>query len=328
MASPPHITATLTQIDVHDYDGYFYPYFSMHIFDPNTSTIYVYVGLEGERAPKDTTEIVFHPSVKIIKEWAFEYCTKLRRVIMNENVEVIEHHAFYECRSLDAMFLPSSIKRIGDGSFFGCTNLRILSIPQTIDVQNIGRSIMYRCDTFWHMHSAHLLQSDENLNQVNQAIIAFNHNLPPLHKVCLDANVTAQSISQCVETHGIAAAYNTDYGDGMTPMHILALNPHADASSIMACFEANMGAVLEPYSEGRNNEYPSALSGKTPLDYLAEYNVESHLDIVAALCMHREAHQSTKSYMLEQHVRSNATKNGNNTDDHDNTSSSKRQKIT
>jgi len=129
MASPPHITATLTQIDVHDYDGYFYPYFSMHIFDPNTSTIYVYVGLEGERAPKDTTEIVFHPSVKIIKEWAFEYCTKLRRVIMNENVEVIEHHAFYECRSLDAMFLPSSIKKIGGCAFEGCPNLRILSIP-------------------------------------------------------------------------------------------------------------------------------------------------------------------------------------------------------
>ncbi len=55
-----------------------------------------------------------------------------------------------------------------------------------------------------------------------------------------------------------------------------------------------MGAVLELYSEGGNNEYPSALSGKTPLDYLAAYNVESHLSIVAALCRHREAHSATR----------------------------------
>jgi len=77
----------------------------------------------------------------------------------------------------------------------------------------------------------------------------------------------------------------------MTPMHILTLNPHADASSIMTCFEANMGAALEPYSEGVNNNHiPSALSGKMPLDYLAEYDVENHLSIVASLCRYREAH--------------------------------------
>jgi len=235
------------------------------------------------------------------------------------------------------VFLPSSIKEIGDYAFYGCTNLRILSIPHTIDVGKIGYDIISRCDKLFRItqitpYECKGLISINN-NQVNQALIDFNHNLTPLHKVCLETNVTAQSIHKCIDTHGPAAAYSTDYGDGMTPMHILALNPHADASSIMTCFEANMGAVLEPYSEGgyddgEDHHWPSALSGKMPLDYLAEYNVESHLASVAALCRHREAHHSTKSSMLEQHVRSNATKNGNNTDDHDNTSSSKRQKIT
>eukprot|EP00553_Chaetoceros_curvisetus_P003436 CAMPEP_0204624918 /NCGR_PEP_ID=MMETSP0717-20131115/10682_1 /ASSEMBLY_ACC=CAM_ASM_000666 /TAXON_ID=230516 /ORGANISM="Chaetoceros curvisetus" /LENGTH=81 /DNA_ID=CAMNT_0051640475 /DNA_START=11 /DNA_END=256 /DNA_ORIENTATION=+ len=63
----------------------------------------------------------------------------------------------------------------------------------------------------------------------------------------------------------------------------------------MTCFEANMGAVLESYSQGEDNHIPSALSGKTPLDFLAEYDVESHLAIVEALCRHREAHHSTSS---------------------------------
>ncbi len=84
----------------------------------------------------------------------------------------------------------------------------------------------------------------------------------------------------------------------MTPMHILALNPHTDASSIMICFEANMGAVLEPYSEGEDYVQHSAISNKTPLDYLAEYNVENHLSIVAELCRHREAPSATNSSVI------------------------------
>eukprot|EP00553_Chaetoceros_curvisetus_P013599 CAMPEP_0204641476 /NCGR_PEP_ID=MMETSP0717-20131115/51151_1 /ASSEMBLY_ACC=CAM_ASM_000666 /TAXON_ID=230516 /ORGANISM="Chaetoceros curvisetus" /LENGTH=268 /DNA_ID=CAMNT_0051662143 /DNA_START=56 /DNA_END=864 /DNA_ORIENTATION=+ len=211
----------------------------------------------------------------------------------------------YDCHSLDAVFLPSSIKEIGDGAFDHCKNLRILSIPHTINIDNIGRdiigqlgySIISRCDTFWHMHSAHLREG--NHNQVNQAIIDINHNLPSLHQACLNTNVSTQSIHQYITAHGTAAAYNANYGDGMTPMDILALNPHADASSIMTCFEANMGAAIGMWIQGKDvhgsHSISSALSGKTPLDYLAEYDMESHLSIVAALCRHREAHSATSS---------------------------------
>jgi len=240
-------------------------------------------------------DAVFLPSVKIIKTNAFNDCRKMRRVIMNENVETIERCAFHACDSLDAVFLPSSIKEIGNFAFSYCTNLRILSIPHTINIEKLGKGIIVGCDTFRHMHSAHLPPLEGNHNQVNQAIIDFNRNLPPLHQACHSTNVSTQSISQYITAHGTAATYNTDYGDGMTPMHVLTLNPHADASSIMTCFEANMGAALEPYSNGRSNSYPSALSGKTPLDYLAEYNVESHLSIVAALCRHRETHSASSS---------------------------------
>jgi len=224
---------------------------------------------------------------------------------MHENVEIIEACAFWGCHSLDAVFLPSSIKIIRWSAFGHCPNLRILSIPPTIDIEKVGKNIIYDCDTLFRIAQLPPYQQDEhaelrtmiNDDQVNQAIIDFNRNLPPLHKVCLNTNVTADSIRQCIEDHGIAAAYNTDYGDGMTPMHILALNPHADTGAILTLFHANMGVVFETYSEGEDdihgedeNEEHSAIGGKTLLDCLCEYDVDSYLSIIAALCRHREGH--------------------------------------
>mmetsp|Transcript_6719 Transcript_6719/g.7711 ORF Transcript_6719/g.7711 Transcript_6719/m.7711 type:complete len:250 (-) Transcript_6719:66-815(-) len=225
--------------------------------------------------------------------------------MMHENVEIIEACAFRGCHSLDAVFLPSSIKEIGDWAFSGCTNLRILSIPKIINIDQIGYRIINKCDTFFRIIRLPPYVLDRfivsNNDQVNQAIIDFNRNLPPLHKVCLNTNVTADSIRQCIEDHGIAAAYNTDYGDGMTPMHILALNPHADTGAILTLFHANMGVVFETYSEGEDdihgedeNEEHSAIGGKTLLDCLCEYDVDSYLSVIAALCRHREAHSSPR----------------------------------
>ena len=36
--------------------------------------IYTYNGGEWDRAPKDTTEVIFHPSVTIVQDWAFLNC--------------------------------------------------------------------------------------------------------------------------------------------------------------------------------------------------------------------------------------------------------------
>jgi len=36
-----------------------------------TSTVYTYWGLKYERAPEDTTEVIFHPSVHTIQDEAF-----------------------------------------------------------------------------------------------------------------------------------------------------------------------------------------------------------------------------------------------------------------
>mmetsp|Transcript_8123 Transcript_8123/g.9453 ORF Transcript_8123/g.9453 Transcript_8123/m.9453 type:complete len:276 (+) Transcript_8123:477-1304(+) len=249
--------------------------------------------LDDEYAPSNTTEVVIHPTVKIIQAFVFEGCKKLRRVIMHQNVEIIENNAFQSCRSLDALFLPSSIKQIAQRAFYDCTNLRILSIPrQAIEIGKgkIGTDqIIFKCHTFFYVAGIQSYQVDAhslktNNDEVHQDIIDFYHNLSPLHQACLDTNVSVQSISECIETHGIATAYNTNYGlDRMTPMHILALNPHPDTGAILTLFHANMGAVFEPYSEvvddKDDDEIPTCVtSGKTPLD--------AHLSVVGALCMH------------------------------------------
>ncbi len=325
------------------------------------SKLYIYHGLDYERAPFDTIEVMIHHSVKIIKEWAFDDCKQLRRVIMHDNIETIEDYAFYQCSSLDALFLPNSLMSIGDGAFMGCRSLRILSIPP--NMMNIGRRFMKDCSTFFHIITTtsactrtrsrarvtntqiqeqsmiikpYELYPDgsDNNDQTQQAIINYCRTLPPLHKACLDINVTAQSIRQCIATTTSSTStstYPTTHGDDdgtdgimMTPMQILALNPHADTSAILTLLHVNMGAVFERYSssaidsegnndnDGKSSAFPyshscscsctcsctcscscsSSISGKTPLDCIGEYNSDAYLSVIAALCMHREAHSN------------------------------------
>ncbi len=74
----------------------------------------------------------------------------------------------------------------------------------------------------------------------------------------------------------------------MTPMHILALNPHASTGTILTLLHAKMNALFQAYSEEDFHGLNSTLEGKSPLDYLSEYDVDSYLSVVAALCKHRE----------------------------------------
>ncbi len=183
------ITVTLTRLR-NEYsgccDGIGRP-FTMRVFDPRTemlpnlpSTTYISYGLKRERAPWNTTEVIIHNSVRIIRKNAFSGCRNLRRIIMHEDVEAIENCAFLGCVSLDAVFLPSSLKKIGRHAFDSCPNMRILSIPPNINIDQIGYGIMNECDTFFRVTQIQRYDRASNNNQVvNQAIVDFHRNLPP-----------------------------------------------------------------------------------------------------------------------------------------------------
>ncbi len=300
-----HVTLTLTRTDRSGPDPSIFQFvlFAMRVYDPEieplpnfNSTIYTYLGKKGEQAPADTTMAIIDPSVKVIKEYAFSSCSRMERCIIHNEVETIECGAFNNCSSLHALFLPPGLRSIGAEAFAGCKNIRILPIPTQIDIRKIGQSIIVACREFFRISQ---MQPYKYINvsrgqphyllmnnfQVNQAIIDFHRNLSPLQQVCLDTNVSAQSIHQCILTHGPQAAYNTNY-DGMTPLHILVLNPHATTGSILTCFHANMSAGLEKYDWYDDG---SLVGGKTPLDCLMEYDLDSYIAVVTALCNHKDA---------------------------------------
>jgi len=73
------LTVTRTDDDK-DQEGWFYG-FNLRAYLPTeeipdfTSTVCTYWGLDDEEVPEDTTEVIFHPSVRTIQEQAFDGCT-------------------------------------------------------------------------------------------------------------------------------------------------------------------------------------------------------------------------------------------------------------
>ncbi len=284
--------------------------FEFRVYDPDieavplfNSTVYTFLGVFGERPPPDTTVLIIDQSVKDIPEKAFADCWNLKKCIMNDGVETIgmwafldcsamkaiklsrslKHigqQAFESCSSLEAIFLPSSVEIIESGAFACCTNIRILRLPLDVDVPD---TIFYYCEAFFETTQIqdylydYTTHQTINIDEVHQAVINFYTNLPPLHQACLDTDVNAQSLHDCVDTHGPDNAALRDH-DGMTPLHILAMNPHADVRVVGACFRVDMNAAVK--SDNRGN---------TPLDYLkVHHDIEYHTFLMASLCMYRE----------------------------------------
>merc|ERR1712038_1731781 len=138
--------------------------------------------------------------------------------------------------------------------------------------------------------------NDDANNVIHQNILDFYRSLPSLHQVCLDINVTAQSIHECIadtsnsnDGSGTAAPTNivADH-DGMTPLHILAMNPYSDSGSIIAaaCFHSDH--VMANSTMPTCAVFIKDRRGKTPLDCLVECKekVDCHTLLMTALCMH------------------------------------------
>ena len=63
-------------------------------------------------------EIIIPSYVRIIREYAFFGCDKIKKITIQEGVKVIEDNAFFGCSSLEALSLPNSVVSIGSRNFF------------------------------------------------------------------------------------------------------------------------------------------------------------------------------------------------------------------
>ncbi len=289
------VTVTLTRTDCSkdDIANADDDHCSMRAYDPQLeevprfdTTTYTYMGQLDEYAPLDTIVGIIDPSVNVIKDHAFWECTKMRKCIIHNQVHTIEMGAFHSCKSLEALFLPSSLKRIGLWAFNNCSNIRILPLPSDMSISNVDGVIFGGDNIFFDitgLESYYTQFVRNNRDQVNRSIIGFyRFCVPPLHKSCLNVNVSVQSIQGCILDHGTDAASIIDH-DGMTPLHILAMNPHADSGTIVACLETD-----------KRSAFVGDSRGNTPLDYLLkEDNFEGFTAVVMSLCVHREVHLRT-----------------------------------
>jgi len=242
-------TLTITRTDQDegwDNDFYLRAYLPTEIIPEFASTVCTYHGLRGERAPKDTTKVIFHPSVTTIKEDAFRGCKSLVRVIipgtvtriegaafwgcyslrfiqLSTNLEFIGWMAFCNCKLVEALFLPPTVTHIGNQAFRECTSLRFCILPDTID--HVGNNVFRRC------------------NRLSTTVV---NNLS---KVCSSTSVNPQMIQECIDTHGIECT--TEVNDQqMVALHILCANPHVTGDCIRAYLQLAPQAAEQQDSDG------------------------------------------------------------------------------
>ncbi|MBR6558799.1 MAG: leucine-rich repeat domain-containing protein [Clostridia bacterium] len=70
------------------------------------------------------TYIDIPKTVKVIGEYAFDDCRKLKTVIIPEGVEIIGSGAFGGCIELESIEIPKTVKEIRDKAFFECESFK------------------------------------------------------------------------------------------------------------------------------------------------------------------------------------------------------------
>mmetsp|Transcript_6782 Transcript_6782/g.7800 ORF Transcript_6782/g.7800 Transcript_6782/m.7800 type:complete len:561 (+) Transcript_6782:91-1773(+) len=252
---------------------------------------------------KNMESCLMHDNVEEIRNFAFRCCHALTSIRLSKNLKYIGAGAFDECASLDAIFFPPAlnIEAIGDKIFRECGNIRIVSLPShmnAIPPQRIRKKFFPGCNIsflFAQVDENGIENNQDNDTQVHKSYIQLNSNLPSLHKACLNANVTTQSIHE-------SSAFLTTTSDGMmTPLHIMVMNPYADNGAILTCFHLNMSAAFE-----RDDR------GLSPLDYLWKYdNLDCLVLMIQGLCLNREAYSKSCSSLVDMDIIHSSSKKQN-----------------
>jgi len=276
-------TLTITRTDRDggwDHEFFLRVYLPTETIPDFTSTVYTYWGLKDEKAPEDTTEVNFHPSVTTIQEEAFKECwslnmitipdhvthigtgafmdSSLKSIRLSINLEIIGDQAF--CRSsLEAIYIPPTVTEIGDFAFNGCESLTYFYVQGPIEC--IGDISFQGCNSL--LDTINIKDNNINLGlngegdneEVIQQLMQQHANLP-FHQICSSTSITPQGIQGCFQANEIELAM--EYDDGyMTALHILCANPHVTADCIRAYLQ------LAPEAAEQQD-----FSRKTPFQYL------------------------------------------------------------
>ncbi len=89
------------------------------------------------------TEVSIPDSVTTVCRYAFENCTRLKKVDLGKGIEKIGDVAFGYCTQLAEITVPSSVRFIGSDAFSGCSSLSKVKFEE--GVTRMGRSVFTGC---------------------------------------------------------------------------------------------------------------------------------------------------------------------------------------
>lgn len=101
----------------------------------------VSIGYAAFQGCRKVTEIKIPSTVREIGEFAFAYCSGLKKVIYGS--VIVPEKTFYGCSSLTEVKLLDSVKFIGEEAFESCTSLVSIDLPYL--VEEIGKRSFCTC---------------------------------------------------------------------------------------------------------------------------------------------------------------------------------------
>lgn len=113
---------------------------------------------------KDLQEIDFPEELCSIEEYAFQYCTNLKRIRLPQNVNQLAKGCFYGCQSLSEIQSIGSVKTISKVAFMGC-NIQKITFPACL--------LAIEDSAFKSNNNLHSIELPENLKSIGKESFAY-----------------------------------------------------------------------------------------------------------------------------------------------------------
>ena len=118
--------------------------------------------------------IIIPDSVTYIAPYAFEFCYKLKKVVLSKNVNVIESQTFDSCTELTEVIIPDGkLECISYHAFNGCTKLEKINIPDSvrkIESNAFTNTKIVNDKSFWENGALyignHLMATDDTIGEM------------------------------------------------------------------------------------------------------------------------------------------------------------------
>lgn len=109
----------------------------------------------GEKAFDNSglTSLYVPETVRMMGEYAFQQCSRLRSVIFMGNMNTLPRATFYNCSVLEDVYLHEGMVNIGRSAFNLCTSLEEIILPSS--TKYIGQYAFYGCSKLEKMDMSH-----------------------------------------------------------------------------------------------------------------------------------------------------------------------------